>query len=55
MMLAYHLSWGMLDVSKVREICPFYSLNAVCWSSECQSNLGGWNMSCPVTIVLELD
>ena len=55
MMLVYYLSWGVLNASKVREICSNNSLNAVCWSSECQTNLGGWNMSCPVAIVLEID
>ena len=55
MMLAYHLSWGMLDASNVSEICPFHSLNVVYWSSVCQSNLGGWNMSKLAAIVLEID
>ena len=36
-------------------IWPFHSSNASCWSSMCQLNVGAWNMSCPVAIVLQID
>ena len=49
------MSLLMLDAQRARVTCPFYSSNACCWSSACQSNIGGWNISCPVTIVLQID
>ena len=55
MIVAYHLSLSMLDASRARMTWPFHSSNASCWSSPCQSNLGGCYMSCPEAIVLQID
>ena len=53
--VAYHLPFSMLDASMASVTWPFHSSNAICWPSMCQSNFGGWKISCPVAIVLQID
>ena len=53
--VAYHHSLSMLDASRANVIWPFHSSNASWWSSTCQSNVGGWNISCSVAIVVQID
>ena len=53
--IANHNYLLMQDAQRAKVTWPFHSSNPCCWSSACQSNIGGWNMSCPVAIVLQID
>ena len=55
MIIANQMSRLMLDACNARVIWPFHSSNASCWSSACQSNFGGWKISCPPAMILEID